>query len=100
MTELGSNKGPGGPALELAFCQSVVFLSGCFVLEPGGTSDECIAVKLDIKHVKWSLNHKYQNCNSRLAFMALICLKSTYNIALGIPWSGICKSKVNMCPDN
>lgn len=42
---------------------------------PRGAGDECVAIKLDIKHVKWSLNHKYKNCNSRLDFMPLICLK-------------------------
>ena len=67
---------------------------------PRGAGDECIAIKLNIKHVKWSLNHKYKNSNSRLDFMALICLKLTCSMALGITWSAICKSKVNMCPDS
>ena len=51
---------------------------------PRGADDESFAIKLDIKHVKWSLNHKHKNCNSRLDFMALICLKVTCSMALGI----------------
>jgi hypothetical protein len=70
------------------------------VLVPRGAGDEHIAIKLDIKHVKWSLNHKYKNYNSRLDFISLICLKLTYSNAPDIPLSGICKSKVNICPDN
>lgn len=65
-----------------------------------GVGDECIVIKLDIKYVKWSLNYKYKNCNSRLDFMVLICFKLIYCIVFGIIWSGICKLKVNMCLDN
>lgn len=93
-------KGRWGLALELDFLPICCFYKWCFVLVPRGAGDECVAIKLDVKHVKWSLNHKYKNCNSRLDFMTLICLKLTYNIALGITWSAVCKSKVNICPDN
>lgn len=32
------------------------FPKWCFV--PRGAGDECVAIKLDIKHVKWNLTHK------------------------------------------